>query len=641
MDNSPLEILRNVWKYPQFRYPQGEIIAAQLQGHDVLALLPTGAGKSICYQVSALARTGLCLVISPLIALMKDQVEQLRKREIAAAAIYSGLSEYEIDGILNNCAVGHTRILYVSPERLSSERFLVGLKTLPLSMLAVDEAHCISQWGYDFRPSYREIFKIRALFPDLPIIALTASATIEVQQDIANSLGLKKGYQIFTSSFERPNISFVVRKHTSKSDLILNILQKVKGSAIIYTSNRKKTQEISTYLNKQGLASTFYHAGLASDERNKRQEAWISNQNPIICCTNAFGMGIDKPNVRVVIHADVPESLEAYYQEAGRAGRDGKKSYAVLLYNDRDKEKLYQAVNEKFPDFQFVKIVYNAIYNYLNIALGGGKGHSFEFDMVEFSRRYKWEVLKVFNTLKLLEQYGYFSLSEAFFLPSRLQVVKERLELYKFQVANLEFDNLIKTILRSYDGVMTQIVKINELHLAKRAMMSTSDCVKMLRELSKRNVIVYIPSSDKPRISFLEERLPENNLRLDFDQLTFTKNQMKRRIQAMLDYAEADESACRQEIMRAYFGENNTHRCGVCDLCLAQKQYQTTTPEQMRTNLLTWIKSYGAKGIKIDELQLKFGNILKEQYLDLMRILLDEGQLIWVDKTQKYVKVHD
>lgn len=635
---SALEILREVWKYPQFRAPQDAIVEANLQGNDVLALLPTGAGKSVCYQVPALAREGVCIVISPLIALMKDQVQQLKRRGVSAAAIFSGMSEYEIDGVLNNCAVGHTKLLYVSPERLSSPRFLIALKTLPVSMLAVDEAHCISQWGFDFRPSYRNIAAIREFFPDVPVMALTASATPEVQKDIVTSLNLKKNVQIFTASFERPNISFAVREHTSKPEKLLEILQKVAGTAIVYTSNRKKTEEIAQYLIQRGISATFYHAGLNAQERNKRQEAWIANQCRVMCCTNAFGMGIDKPDVRLVVHADVPESLEAYYQEAGRGGRDGKRSYAVLLFNEKDKEKLFKAVDEKFPDFGFVKQVYNALYNYLNIAFAGGKGHSYEFNLIDFSKKYKWETIQVFNALKMLEQSGYLTLGEAFFLPSRMKINLDRTDLYKFQVANMMYDGIIKAILRTYEGVQNHVVKINELQLAKKVLMQPNDCIKMLKELSLRGVILYIQSTEKPRITFLEERLKEEYVRLDFDFISFTKNQIKGRIEAMLDYAEADDISCRQVILRRYFGEKNPQKCGNCDHCLKMKQLQTVSSEDIRNRLIKMIEPYGGQGIRIQDLYDKLGSTLKEQYLEMLRYLIDEEQLVWTDASQQYIK---
>lgn len=635
---SALDILQEFWKYDQFRSPQDEIIEASLSGKDVLALLPTGAGKSICYQVPALAQEGVCIVISPLIALMKDQVQQLKRRGINASAIFTGMKEPEIDRVLNNCASGHTQLLYISPERLSSKRFLIGLKTLPVSMLAVDEAHCISQWGYDFRPSYRNISSIREFFPDIPIIALTASATPKVQADIVDTLQLKKGVKIFKSSFERPNISFVVRQHASKPERMLEILKKVNGTSIIYTSNRKRTQEIAEFLIKNGISATFYHAGLSADERNKRQEAWIHNQCRVMCCTNAFGMGIDKPDVRLVIHGDVPDSLEAYYQEAGRGGRDGKRSYAVLLFNEKDKEKLLKSVDEKFPDFEFVRLLYNALYNYLGIAYSGGKGHGFEFNISQFGRRYKWDTLKIFNSLKLLEQAGYLTLGEAFYLPSRLKINLERTDLYRFQVANMQYDGVIKTILRTYESILTHYVKINESHLAKRAGLTTNECIQILKELNERNVLAYIPSSDKPRITFLEERLNENAIRLDFEWISFIKNQMRTRIGAMFDYAEADESTCRQVVMRRYFGETQTENCGTCDHCLLMKQLEMVQSEDFRAKILEQFKKSGTKGINYQEFTKNIDSTIKEYYLEMLRVLIDEQQLEWVDESKKEIR---
>lgn len=631
-----LDILKEVWGYPDFRYPQDEIIAAQLAGKDVLALLPTGAGKSICYQVPALIREGVCIVISPLIALMKDQVQQLKKRDVSAEAIYSGLSSYEIDRIMNNCAVGHTKLLYISPERLSSSSFEVALKSLPVSMIAIDEAHCISQWGFDFRPSYRNIAKIKEFFPDAPMVALTASATPEVQQDILDSLGMDKQAQVFKASFERENISFVVRTDESKPEKLLEIIQKVPGTAIVYATNRKKTEEVASFLAQNGISATFYHAGLDGGERNKRQENWIANKSRVMCCTNAFGMGIDKPDVRLVVHIDVPESLEAYYQEAGRGGRDGKRSFAVLLYNQKDKEKLLSAVEEKYPDFQFVKLVYSALYNHLNIALGGGKGHSFQFNLIEFSRRYKWEVVQTFNALKLLEQAGYLTLGEAFFIPSKLKFELDRTELYEFQVRNLQYDRFIKAILRKYEGVLSHLVKINELDIARTLMMRPADSIQMLKELSQKKVLTYIPSTDKPRIFFLEERLKEDYIRLDFEFIRFTKNQMIQRIEAMANYAELEQ--CRQVMLRTYFGESSPEPCGSCDHCLKAKQMQKFDTEKARQEILQKVESHGADGMSIHDLKESFGHTLKESYLEILRVLIDEGQLGWKDERKEYIQ---
>ncbi|MCO5248269.1 MAG: RecQ family ATP-dependent DNA helicase [Chitinophagales bacterium] len=636
--NQALYILQKVWGYESFRSPQDKIIQASLEGHDVLALLPTGAGKSICYQIPALVRNGVCIIISPLIALMKDQVQQLEKRGINAAAIYTGLSHQEIDDMLQNCANGHTQLLYISPERLSSYNFLIALKTLPISMLAIDEAHCISQWGFDFRPSYRNIALIREFFPQIPIIALTASATPEVQKDIISSLKLKKDVKVFKASFERPNITFVVRKNTAKPEKLLEIIQKIPGTAIVYAANRRRTEEIAQFLMQRNISATYYHAGLDARDRNIRQEAWIANRHRVICCTNAFGMGIDKPDVRLVVHVDVPESLEAYYQEAGRGGRDGKRSYAVLLYNEKDKEKLFKAVESKFPEFEFVKQVYNALYNYLNIAFGGGKGHSFKFNLNDFAKRYRWQIVKTFNALKLLEQAGYLTLNDAFFLPSRIKFEMDRTELYKFQVANMMYDTMIKTILRTYEGVQSGFVKINEAFIAQKMMLQNKDCIAILKELAERKVISYIQSSDRPRITFLEERLHDDNIRLDFEFIAFIKNQMNKRIKAMADYAETDEALCRQEILRAYFGETETEKCQVCDHCIDRNIREKMSYEDMRVKLLQLIQEKGEHGIFIDELISKLENTLKEDYLELLNLLMDEEQIEWVDESKQHVR---
>lgn len=628
-----LDILKEYWGYDRFRSPQEAIIDAVHSDSDVLALLPTGAGKSICYQVPALMAEGLCLVVSPLIALMKDQVGQLKRRGVKAAAIFSGLREPEIDGILNNCRVGHYKILYVSPERLGSDRFLIALRDLNVSLLAVDEAHCISQWGHDFRPSYREIAKVRALFPKIPVIALTASATPRVQEDIAQVLELKKGYQRFSSSFARPNISFAVRTEVSKSEKMLEVLQKVPGTAIVYSRNRRRTEDIAKFLAQHQISATYYHAGLSAADRNKRQDAWIKGEVRVMSCTNAFGMGIDKPDVRVVIHSDVPDSLEAYYQEAGRAGRDGKRSYAVLLNSQEDVKQLEEQVQQRFPELPEVRKIYNTLYNHLGIAFGGGKLSSFEFNLYLFARKYKWEVLLVFNALKLLEQAGYLQLSEAFALPSRVNIIMSTQDLYRFQVGHKELDEFIKVLLRTYEGLMGHFVKISELFLANKMGISAKEVAQKLQQLSKYQVLTYIPASDSPRITFLEERLPEDHIRLDHAYIAFSRQQMTDRITAMLDYAEAGPDSCRQRIMQAYFGEQDAKDCGKCDLCLRRKELQTLNDEEaIRRSILQKVANAGEEGLHLKTLTAPLGELLKEKYLFILRILLDEAQLCWLNE---------
>jgi ATP-dependent DNA helicase RecQ len=640
--STAVQILKKYWGYPAFRPPQDEIIEAVLQGNDVLALLPTGAGKSICYQVPALMKDGLCLVISPLIALMKDQVQQLKRRDVPAAAIFSGLKEAEIDGILNNCAVGHYKLLYVSPERLASERFLTAIRGIPLSMLAVDEAHCISQWGHDFRPSYRDIAHIRLLFPGIPVMALTASATPKVQQDIADVLELKQGFAKFQSSYARPNISFAVREHVSKPEKILEIINKVPGTAIVYVRNRRRTEDIAKYLDQNSISATFYHAGLSSKDRNSRQEAWISGKFRVMCCTNAFGMGIDKPDVRLVIHVDVPESLEAYYQEAGRAGRDGKKSYAVLLVNQEDKDVLNQSLALRFPDLATVRRVYNALYNYLGIAFSGGKWNSFEFNIYVFTARYKLDLVTVYNSLKLLEQSGYLQMNEAFSLPSRITMQMDKSSLYGFQVAHADLDQFIKILLRTYEGIFGHYAPISEQFLANKLKLPLKEIERKLGLLAKYKVITYIPASDVPRITFLEERLPEDLVRLDHNFIAFSKEQMSLRIASVMNYAEASPERCRQVLMQEYFGETDAKACGKCDLCLHRKQLQQTPDlEEMRKRLLRKVSDAGTEGLVLKSFLASVGVSAKEHYLEVLRILLDEQQLCWINEQKQIIGLPD
>lgn len=635
--STPEEVLKTFWGYDTFRSPQDDIIQAHLSGQDVLALLPTGAGKSVCYQIPALMHDGLCLVVSPLIALMKDQVQQLRKRGIRAGAIFSGLKEAEIDGILNNCAVGHYKLLYVSPERLGSDRFLTALRGLPVSMLAIDEAHCISQWGFDFRPSYRDIVLIRDLFPHVPIMALTASATPEVQEDIVRVLGFRKPYSRFMSTFERSNIGFAVRQDVAKPEKMLEILNKVEGTAIIYARNRKKTEDIARFLQKNNISATFYHAGLQHQERSQRQEAWIANKFRVMACTNAFGMGIDKPDVRLVIHVDLPDSLEAYYQEAGRAGRDGNRSYAVLLCNKEDKDNLLQQEQQRFPDLSIVKQVYNALFNHLGIAFGGGKRHSFEFNMYAFAKKHHWDTLMVFNVLKLLEQSGYLQMSDAFYLPSRVSVIMDKGELYRFQVAHPGHDAFIKLLLRTYEGVIGHFVKINELHLAGKMNVPLKEVTDRLKVLDKCGVLTYIQSSDSPRITFLEERVPEDHIRLDMAFIAFTRQQMRSRMDAMLDYTDASTDQCRQTVMRRYFGETSVQPCGKCDLCLNRKQLEDAGTIAMQNKILHALEQSSYTQLSIPVFISSISHNRKEQYLETFRMMLDEGILKWVNEQKQIV----
>jgi ATP-dependent DNA helicase RecQ len=568
MMQAALDILKKYWNYDAFRSPQESIIQHVLDGKDILALMPTGGGKSICFQVPTMMRDGLCIVITPLIALMKDQVFQLKKRNIKAAAIFSGLSYREIDTILDNAVFGYYKFLYVSPERLKTELFIERFKVMPIQLIAVDEAHCISQWGYDFRPPYLEIAAIRQYHLHVPILALTASATPEVQLDIQEKL-LFKNQSVFKKSFLRDNIVFMVRHEIAKTSKLIEIIKKLNGSGIVYVRNRNKTKEIANFLRQHHISADFYHAGLSNEERNKKQEAWIENKTQVIVCTNAFGMGIDKSNVRFVVHIDIPETLEAYYQEAGRAGRDGKKSYAIALYTENDKENLEAKVIEKFPPIEEIKKIYNSIFNYFGIALGSGKFTTQTFVLQEFCEQYNYKSATVYYALKFLAQENYLQLNEDVFVPSRIMFALDKLELYKFQVAHSEYDILIKSLLRTYGGIMSQYVKIKEQDIAKTLQISIQNLKIQLHALQQYKVLYYEEKSDKPEVFLLEERLHENNLYFNTKFINERKKIAFYQLENMLHYIENNE-VCRQQIICNYFGDN-VLPCGNCDICLEKK----------------------------------------------------------------------
>ena len=533
--NEALRILQSYWGYTQFRSPQDEIIDHILKGNDTLALLPTGGGKSICFQVPGLIREGVCIVISPLIALMKDQVENLKKRGILAEAIYSGMSFQEIDLYLNNALNGGLKFLYVSPERLKTDIFLERFKNMQISLLAVDEAHCISQWGYDFRPSYLEIATIRELQPNVPILALTASATTEAQADIMEKLAFRKHYQRFFKSFKRDNISFVVRKTDNKEKKLLDVLKKVPGTAIVYTRSRKRSQELASFLNTHGFSALFYHAGLKHEVRNELQDAWIQNKNRIMVSTNAFGMGIDKPDVRLVVHMDLPENLEAYYQEAGRAGRDGKKSYVTVLYDLADIDILKEKTAKSNPEREYVDRVYTALMNYFQIAMGAGEGESYDFDLAEFSDRFHFFSHEVFHALKKLEEHGVLTFNESYYSPSLLHISVDKGRLYEFQVAQARFDFFIKVLLRMYGGVLlSEYVTIQEKQLAEAAKLSLKECVELLQHLNKMQIVDYQPKKDTPQITFLQRRVEAKHLPIDRQKWEARKTLLKIRCKLLL-----------------------------------------------------------------------------------------------------------
>ncbi|HZY79832.1 MAG TPA: RecQ family ATP-dependent DNA helicase [Cyclobacteriaceae bacterium] len=625
---TPQEILKQYWGYDQFRPPQEDIINTVLQRRDALALLPTGGGKSVCFQVPALAMDGLCIVITPLIALMQDQVLQLKNRGIPAVAIYSGLGHSEIDVLLDNCVYGSTKFLYVSPERLQTELFQERYKKMKVAMVAIDEAHCISQWGHDFRPPYLEIKILRELKPDITFIAVTASATNKVKEDIVKYLELKD-HATFQISFARTNLSFVVRKSENKEKKMLEILKRVQGPAIVYLRSRKGTMEYAKYLERQKISSTYYHAGLNHLEREKRQEEWIQNRVRVMVATNAFGMGIDKPDVRVVIHMDIPEDLESYYQEAGRAGRDGKKAFATIVYHPSDVEGLEAKVEQSYPPVEQLKTTYQALANYYQLAVGSGQDESFKFDLEEFSKRFNIQSGVAFISLKKLEDEGLIQMSEGFYQPSRVHFQVDNKRLYEFQIANAHFEPLIKTILRLYGGeAYSGFVKISEKQLAGFLKMTDKSVVSYLDQLSKLNILDYEPASDSPTITYLTARQDAARLQIDRKRLEERRKLHMSKMKAMVNYVTQDRT-CRMQVMQEYFDELNTKPCGMCDICIDRKKKEDLHAlKNYREQILYLLKQ---KKMPVDELQTAVEPDDEEVFIEVVREMLDEGILYYDD----------
>lgn len=629
---TPLSILQHYWKHAEFRPMQEEIIGSVLAGYDTLALLPTGGGKSICFQVPGLMMEGVCLVISPLIALMQDQVEALTQKEIPAVALHSGLAYYEVKSILQAATHGDYKFIYLSPERLETAVFKEYLPALNISLIVVDEAHCVSQWGYDFRPPYLRIANLREELPGVPLIAVTASATPVVQEDICRQLRFTNT-QVFRQSFERPNISYSSFCVDSKVNKLLEILQKVPGSSIVYCSSRKQTKELAYLLGLQNIPADYYHAGLPQEIRKQKQEAWINNQVRVMVCTNAFGMGIDKPDVRTVIHFDIPDCLENYYQEAGRAGRDRKKAYAVLIYQPENLQNLQNLPDKRFPPIQDIKKIYQALADYLQVPVGVGEGQYYDCNLLEFIKNFKLDNLLVINTLKVLEQEGHITFSESIFLPSQVNFTVSKETLNQFMESHPVTEVLIKCLLRSYQGIIDNRVSVSEKSMAWLCHMPVEQVQQQLLQLQSFGIIEYLPQKDTPQIHYLLNRAPAEYLHINQDKYLERKKQFTERVENMIRYISLTDQ-CRSTYIANYFGDQANKDCGWCDNCLTKKR-KAISPEDF-LQIETQIKQHLATPITTEVLISSLKQFSKEKTWTVLDFLLAE-QVILVDE-QGYIR---
>lgn len=621
------KILREYWGYSEFRPLQEDIIKSVFSGKDTLGLMPTGGGKSITFQVPALAKEGICLVITPLIALMKDQVDNLKEKGIRALSIYSGMSHNEIVITLDNAILGDYKFLYISPERLGTQLFQAKLRSMNVCLLAIDESHCISQWGYDFRPSYMNIADIRKELPSVPVLALTATATPEVTEDIQNILGFKEK-NVFRKSFERKNLSYIVRESDNKTESLIKILSKIQGSAIVYVRSRLKTKEIATELIQHGLSADFYHAGLSSDDKTRKQNAWKDNECRIIVSTNAFGMGIDKPDVRVVVHIDLPNSIEEYYQEAGRAGRDEKKAYAVILYSKTDSTKLKKRISDEFPERDFVIATYESLAYFFQIAEGFGHNSTYDFSLQKFCSIYKYPLIPTHNALKILELAGYIEYTDDTDNQSRIIFSIYRDELYKYEFTK-EYELLINIVLRLYTGIFADYVSINEGTIAFHLQKSRTEVYQMLKVLAKKRIIEYIPFKKTPFIIYKQPRISIKYLVIPQSVYEVRKARFEKRIMGITDYAERKD-ICRSKMLLTYFGEKKSSDCGQCDVCLAKSdtginnyKFNDITDQ---IEILIHEKDYS-----IEELINEISGYKEEDIINVIRFHLDQESFLIED----------
>ncbi|MDM8160482.1 ATP-dependent DNA helicase RecQ [Labilibaculum sp. K2S] len=616
-------ILKKYWGYVGFRPLQDEIIKSVADGKDTLGLMPTGGGKSLTFQIPALAMEGICLVVSPLVALMKDQVQNLKDKGIKAELLYSGLTHKEIEIILDKCLFGNIKFLYISPERIGSDLFQIKLRQMNVCLIAVDESHCISQWGYDFRPAYLKITHLRELLPEVPVLALTATATSDVVNDIQDKLGFKEK-NVFRKSFERRNLIYLVREVEDKKRYLLKIFSKQRGSSVVYVRSRKRCKELAEFLKTNHIRAEYYHAGLPNEVKDFRQDRWKRGIFQVMVATNAFGMGIDKADVRTVVHMDLPDSLEAYFQEAGRAGRDGKKAFAVLLYSKPDRVQLLKRISTSFPEKDTIKRVYQSVGNFLQVAEGAGKDAVFDFDLALFCHNFKFNVLQAFNSLKVLQRAGYLELTDDLEHESRIHFRIERDDLYKFQVANKDFDAFIKVLLRSFTGLFTDFVPVNIDLLAKRTKTSKELIIFYLKELSKYKVIQYIPRKKTPFIIYTQERLPLNFIKFTKEVYQDRKENLSQKINAVINYAETT-TICRSKYLLEYFGQKYAPECGQCDIC-KEAEGNGLSKDEFTKIYNEIYATLGKETLCVDEI-IKVSKHSEESVLEVIRFLKDNEEV--------------
>ena len=620
------QILKQYWGYDEFRPLQEDIILSVLEGRDTMALLPTGGGKSICFQVPALALGGLCIVVSPLIALMKDQVENLRKRHIKACAIFSGMTHERISDTIDNCLFDkEMRFLYVSPERLKTDLFRINLQRMPVKMIAVDEAHCISQWGYDFRPPYLEIAEIRKYFPKVPILALTATATPEVVSDIQQKLKFPKE-NVFQKSFKRDNLTYYVIEEQDKQGRMLRIIDRYPGTGIVYVRNRRKTRETAEFLQRHGISADFYHAGLDGPTRDRKQQEWMDGKTRIIVSTNAFGMGIDKPDVRFVIHIDIPDTLEGYFQEAGRGGRDLKPSIAVMLYDESDVRELYRNFNTAFPPLEFIQQVYKDLCNQFRIAMGSGRDESYPLDIAEFALQHNYNPLEVYNAIRLIEKTGAIQYDEGSYTPAKMMFTATRTELEAFEKEPryARAVPFIHLLLRSYSGLFSDYVIIDEKEIARRAECSPQVAVERLNYLTRMGLIDYQPATSLPKLLFVTDRVDEKHLFYDPSVYFKRKEVAEKRLQSVVRFVK-DDRVCRSRLLLAYFGETESEACGKCDNCL-KKETATVSREEYR-KIAEAIRKVRREGDGIRDIVTRLSQFNEEKVVRVAREMIDRGEL--------------